>query len=39
MPWKLEAVDYIGLPPGPGLGVEVNEKELDEDAKKPQTYK
>ncbi len=30
---------YVGLPPGPGLGVEIDEKLLDEEAKKPQTYK
>ena len=29
----------IGLPPGPGLGVEVDEKLLAEEAQKPQTYK
>jgi galactonate dehydratase len=39
MPWKLDAEGYIGLPPGPGLGVEVDEKKLEEEAKKPQTYK
>jgi hypothetical protein len=32
-------VGYIGLPPGPGLSVEVDEKKLEEEAKKPQTYK
>src|SRR5262245_15955219 len=39
MAWKLDADGYIGLPPGPGLGVEVNEKVLEEEAKKPQSYK
>ena len=39
MPWKLDAEGYIGLPPGPGLGVEVDEKAMEEEAKKPQTYK
>lgn len=39
MAWKLDAEGYIGLPPGPGLGVEVNEKILEDEAKKPQTYK
>ena len=38
MDWKLDKDGYIGLPPGPGLGVEVDEK-LIEEAKKPQTYK
>jgi len=39
MPWTLDKDGYIGLPPGPGLGVEVDEQKLDEEAKKPQTYK
>jgi len=39
MDWKLAKEGYIGLPPGPGLGVEVNEKKLAELAAKPQTYK
>jgi len=39
MEWKLDADGYIGLPPGPGLGVEVDEKKLEEEAKKPQKYK
>ena len=39
MEWALDKDGYIGLPPGPGLGVEVDEKKLEEEAKKPQTYK
>jgi galactonate dehydratase len=39
MEWKLDKDGYIGLPLGPGLGVEVDEKKLEEEAKKPQTYK
>jgi galactonate dehydratase len=39
MPWQLDADGYIGLPPGPGLGVEIDEKRLAEEAKKPQTYR
>lgn len=39
MEWKLDADGYIGLPPGPGLGVEVDEKRLEEEGKKPQTYR
>lgn len=39
MEWKLDKDGYIGLPPGPGLGVEVDENKLEEEAKKPQTYK
>jgi len=39
MNFKLDDDGYIGLPEGPGLGVEVDEKRLEEEAKKPQTYK
>jgi galactonate dehydratase len=39
MPWKLDKEGYIGLPPGPGLGVEVDERALDAEARKPQTYR
>ncbi len=39
MAWSLDRDGYIGLPPGPGLGVEVNEKRIEEEAKKPQTYR
>ncbi len=39
MEFRLDNEGYIGLPPGPGLGVEVDEKLLMEEAKKPQTYK
>jgi galactonate dehydratase len=39
MPFQLDADGYIGLPPGPGLGVEVNEKLLEEAARKPQSYR
>jgi galactonate dehydratase len=39
MAWQLDKDGYIGLPPGPGLGVEVNEKLLEEAARKPQTYR
>jgi galactonate dehydratase len=39
MPWKLDADGTIGLPPGPGLGVEVDEAKLEEEARKPQTYR
>jgi galactonate dehydratase len=37
--YKLDADGTIGLPPGPGLGVEIDEKLLEEEAKKPQTYR
>lgn len=36
---KPDANGYIGLPEGAGLGVEVDEKALEEAAKKPQAYK
>jgi galactonate dehydratase len=39
MAYELDDQGYIGLPPGPGLGVEVDEARLAEEAKKPQTYK
>jgi galactonate dehydratase len=39
MPYQLDAEGYIGLPPGPGLGVEVDEKLLADAARKPQTYR
>jgi galactonate dehydratase len=39
MTYELDKDGYIGLPPGPGLGVEVDEPRLAEEAKKPQTYK
>ncbi|MBY0229647.1 MAG: mandelate racemase/muconate lactonizing enzyme family protein [Gemmataceae bacterium] len=37
--WKLDAEGYVGLPQGPGLGVEIDEKALEAEAKKPQRYK
>ena len=37
--WKLAADGTIGLPPGPGLGVEIDEKLVEAAAKKPQTYR
>lgn len=39
MDWKIEPEGYIGLPSGPGLGIEVDEQKLEEEARKPQTYK
>jgi len=39
MDYELDKDGYIGLPNGPGLGVEVDEKLLDEQAAKPQTYR
>ncbi len=37
--WTVDKEGYVGLPPGPGLGVEMNEKVIAEEAKKPQAYK
>jgi galactonate dehydratase len=37
--WKLDENGYIDLPPGPGLGVEIDEKALEKAASKPQTYR
>src|SRR4051812_42216671 len=39
MHYEIDADGYIGLPGGPGLGVEVDEKKLEEESKKPQTYR
>ena len=39
MPWKLDEQGYIGLPSGPGLGVEVDEAAIIEAGRKPQTYR
>lgn len=39
MAFELDKEGYIGLPPGPGLGVEVDEAKLIEESKKPQSYK
>ncbi len=39
MAYELDADGYIGLPPGPGLGVEVDEAKIEEESRKPQTYK
>ena len=39
MAYELDKDGYIGLPPGPGLGVEVDERLLDAESRKPQTYR
>ena len=39
MNWALDKDGYIGLPEGPGLGVDVDEKQLELEASKPQTYR
>jgi galactonate dehydratase len=39
MSYAVDKDGYATLPPGPGLGVEIDEKALAQAAKKPQTYK
>jgi galactonate dehydratase len=39
MDWQVDKDGYVALPKGVGLGVEMDAKVLDEEAKKPQTYK
>jgi galactonate dehydratase len=39
MPYAVDKDGYVTLPPGPGLGVEIDEKAIAQAAKKPQTYK
>jgi hypothetical protein len=39
MAYELEADGYIGLPPGAGLGVEVDEAKIEAESRKPRTYK
>lgn len=39
MAWTLDKDGYIGLPPGPGLGVDIDEKLLQKLSKEPQTYR
>ncbi len=37
--WKVDEDGCVALPPGPGLGVEIDEKRLDEESAKPQSYR
>ncbi len=39
MAYAVDKDGYVTLPPGPGLGVEIDERALAQEAKKPQTYK
>ena len=39
MAFERDKEGYIGLPPGPGLGVEVDERLLEQESKKPQSYR
>ena len=37
--WQMGKDGYIALPPGPGLGVEIDEQKLIEESAKPQSYR
>jgi galactonate dehydratase len=39
MAYQIDKEGYTTLPGGPGLGVEIDEKGIEEEAKKPQTYR
>jgi hypothetical protein len=39
MAYEIDNDGYIGLPAGPGLGVEIDEAKLEVESKKPQTYR
>jgi galactonate dehydratase len=39
MEYAIDKDGYIALPPGPGLGVEIDEKRLEEESRKPQSYR
>jgi galactonate dehydratase len=39
MPYEMDKDGYITLRPGPGLGVEIDEKAIEQASQKPQTYK
>jgi galactonate dehydratase len=39
MPYKVDKEGYVTLPPGPGLGVEIDERALEAAAKRPQSYR
>jgi galactonate dehydratase len=39
MDYLVDKEGYVNLPTGPGLGVEIDEKSVEEAAKKPQTYR
>jgi len=39
MSYAYDKDGYIGLPPGPGLGVTIDERELERRAKEPQSYR
>jgi galactonate dehydratase len=37
--WQVDKDGYVALPSGPGLGIDVDEKQLEAEAKKPQSYR
>ena len=39
MPWEVDKDGYVGLPPGPGLGVEIDENVLETLSKNPPAWK
>jgi galactonate dehydratase len=39
MPYTIDKDGYVGLPPGSGLGVTIDEKALEAAAKQPQSYR
>jgi galactonate dehydratase len=39
MPFTVDRDGYVSLPPGPGLGVEVDEQRMAEMAQRPQSYR
>jgi galactonate dehydratase len=38
IPWEIDKDGYVGLPPGPGLGVEIDRKLLEEVHNKPNAW-
>lgn len=39
MPWEVDKEGYVALPPGPGLGVEIDEAVLEKLSKTPYPWK
>ena len=39
MPWELDADGYVALPPGPGLGVEIDEAAMEKASQEPFDWK